>query len=148
MKKLKVLFENNKGWASEKMATDPTFFSNLSEGQVPAYLWIGCSDSRVPANEIVGLEMPKILKKSVVIFFLSFRQDNSRNKKRNLITKRIVDKNSFVTISINFEDANPLFNIIDSVILFDLASYYLALFNKVDPMAVKRISLLKNGMKK
>ncbi|PIP13348.1 MAG: bifunctional phosphoglucose/phosphomannose isomerase [bacterium (Candidatus Stahlbacteria) CG23_combo_of_CG06-09_8_20_14_all_34_7] len=99
-------------------------------------------------NEIVGLEMPKILKKSVVIFFLSFRQDNSRNKKRNLITKRIVDKNSFVTISINFEDANPLFNIIDSVILFDLASYYLALFNKVDPMAVKRISLLKNGMKK
>ena len=60
MKKLKVLFENNKGWASEKMATDPTFFSNLSEGQVPAYLWIGCSDSRVPANEIVGLEPGKL----------------------------------------------------------------------------------------
>ena len=52
---LKELFENNKKWAKEIRKKDPIFFSKLSKQQHPQYLWIGCSDSRVPANEIVGL---------------------------------------------------------------------------------------------
>ncbi len=55
MSNLKVLFENNRGWAKKMLATDPEFFSRLSHLQKPKYLWIGCSDSRVPANEITGL---------------------------------------------------------------------------------------------
>lgn len=50
------LFENNRRWRTEKTATDPDFFRRLSRTQAPAYLWIGCSDSRVPANEILGLD--------------------------------------------------------------------------------------------
>ena len=49
------LFDNNRRWAAARVAEDPHFFTRLSEQQAPAYLWIGCSDSRVPANEIVGL---------------------------------------------------------------------------------------------
>jgi carbonic anhydrase len=49
------LLENNRRWAADRVVNDPRFFSRLSEQQAPAYLWIGCSDSRVPANEIVGL---------------------------------------------------------------------------------------------
>jgi carbonic anhydrase len=49
------LFANNRRWAAEHIARDPDFFSRLARQQKPAYLWIGCSDSRVPANEIVGL---------------------------------------------------------------------------------------------
>lgn len=56
MKKLKILFENNAGWVAGKIAKDPTFFARTAKDQLPLYLWIGCSDSRVPANEIVGLE--------------------------------------------------------------------------------------------
>jgi carbonic anhydrase len=52
---LPELFENNRRWASERIAADPGFFARLSGLQTPPYLWIGCSDSRVPANEIVGL---------------------------------------------------------------------------------------------
>ena len=55
MKTLKPLFENNRRWREEMTASDPDFFSRLAEQQSPAYLWIGCSDSRVPANQIVGL---------------------------------------------------------------------------------------------
>jgi carbonic anhydrase len=55
MKKLPRLFENNRAWAREMTAQDPEFFSRLSRQQAPQYLWIGCSDSRVPANQIVGL---------------------------------------------------------------------------------------------
>jgi carbonic anhydrase len=51
----KRLLDNNKRWASEMTATDPTFFAKLSRQQAPKFLWIGCSDSRVPANQIVGL---------------------------------------------------------------------------------------------
>ena len=53
--KLPELFENNKRWATERARVDPEFFSRLVAQQAPAYLWIGCSDSRVPANEIVDL---------------------------------------------------------------------------------------------
>ena len=52
---LSDLFDNNRQWAASRVAQDPQFFTRLSEQQAPAYLWIGCSDSRVPANEIVGL---------------------------------------------------------------------------------------------
>lgn len=55
VKTLKHLFENNRAWAQRIHAQDPDFFSKLSRQQSPQFLWIGCSDSRVPANEIVGL---------------------------------------------------------------------------------------------
>jgi len=55
MKTLPDLFENNRKWASGIRAASPEFFSRLAAQQAPEYLWIGCSDSRVPANEIVGL---------------------------------------------------------------------------------------------
>jgi carbonic anhydrase len=52
---LRELFDNNRAWAAEQVARDPGFFADLAERQSPAYVWIGCSDSRVPANQIVGL---------------------------------------------------------------------------------------------
>jgi len=55
LKKLKTLFENNRRWATKLKNNDPEFFTKLLKQQAPEYLWIGCSDSRVPANEIVGL---------------------------------------------------------------------------------------------
>ena len=55
MKHLPRLFENNRAWAAEVAESDPGFFSRLQHQQAPSYLWIGCSDSRVPANQIVGL---------------------------------------------------------------------------------------------
>ena len=55
MKLLQHLFDNNKKWASLVEKDHPGFFQKLSHQQAPEYLWIGCSDSRVPANEIVGL---------------------------------------------------------------------------------------------
>jgi carbonic anhydrase len=56
MKTLKHLFDNNKKWATEIKAKDPEFFTRLSKQQTPDYLWIGCSDSRVPANQIINLQ--------------------------------------------------------------------------------------------
>ncbi|HEX6048045.1 MAG TPA: carbonic anhydrase, partial [Gemmatimonadaceae bacterium] len=55
MRTLSNLFANNRRWAAERSREDPTFFSRLVALQAPQYLWIGCSDSRVPANEIVDL---------------------------------------------------------------------------------------------
>ena len=55
MKNLENLFANNRNWAGRISRQDADFFRKLSRQQRPAYLWIGCSDSRVPANEIVGL---------------------------------------------------------------------------------------------
>jgi len=55
MRTLSHLFDNNKAWAGRIRQQDPDFFLKLSRQQLPSYLWIGCSDSRVPANEIVGL---------------------------------------------------------------------------------------------
>ena len=48
------LLENNKKWVAESLEKDPLFFERLANGQQPPLLWIGCSDSRVPANEIIG----------------------------------------------------------------------------------------------
>jgi carbonic anhydrase len=50
------LLLGNKAWAQEKIALDETYFSSMAKDQKPDYLWIGCSDSRVPANEVVGAE--------------------------------------------------------------------------------------------
>ncbi len=55
MRVLNHLFLNNRAWADGIRRQDPEFFERLSRQQSPAYLWIGCSDSRVPANQIVGL---------------------------------------------------------------------------------------------
>lgn len=52
---LQKLIENNRAWSEEISERDPEFFPTLAKQQAPDYLWIGCSDSRVPANEIVGL---------------------------------------------------------------------------------------------
>jgi carbonic anhydrase len=55
MRTLPQLFENNRAWAARQVARQPDFFARLVAQQAPQYLWIGCSDSRVPANEIVDL---------------------------------------------------------------------------------------------
>jgi len=58
--KLKHLFDNNVAWAARMELNRPGFFAHLAKQQSPKYLWIGCSDSRVPANEIVGLDPGEI----------------------------------------------------------------------------------------
>lgn len=55
MRDLKHLLESNRKWADKMTANDPHFFERLAALQTPEYLWIGCSDSRVPANQIIGL---------------------------------------------------------------------------------------------
>ena len=50
----KTLLDNNKKWVADKLSLDPDFFNKLAKGQKPPVLWIGCADSRVPANEIIG----------------------------------------------------------------------------------------------
>jgi carbonic anhydrase len=50
------LFRNNRAWSAQRVQQDPDFFTRLARQQAPRFLWIGCSDSRVPANEIVGLD--------------------------------------------------------------------------------------------
>lgn len=56
MRILPELIENNRRWAQKKVTKDPGFFERLANQQNPQFLWIGCSDSRVPANQIVGLD--------------------------------------------------------------------------------------------
>lgn len=60
MKPYEVLLKNNKAWAEGKISTDPNYFQRLSQLQAPEFLWIGCSDSRVPANEITGTDPGEI----------------------------------------------------------------------------------------
>lgn len=55
MSSIEMLFENNRAWSRQLREQDPNFFRKLALQQAPEYLWIGCSDSRVPANQIVGL---------------------------------------------------------------------------------------------
>jgi carbonic anhydrase len=52
----KKIIENNKIWSETKLAQDPEYFEKLAKGQSPPLLWIGCSDSRVPANEVIGAQ--------------------------------------------------------------------------------------------
>jgi carbonic anhydrase len=56
MRHLPDLFANNRAWAKSRAEADPDYFRELAREQNPGYLWIGCADSRVPANEIVGLQ--------------------------------------------------------------------------------------------
>ena len=56
----KKLLVNNKRWVTAQLELDPQYFENLSRGQTPEYLWIGCSDSRVPANTITGTDPGEI----------------------------------------------------------------------------------------
>lgn len=56
MSELTKLFDNNRRWAEDNRRNDPAFFERLAEQQTPKFLWIGCSDSRVPANHILGLK--------------------------------------------------------------------------------------------
>ncbi len=60
MKPYEVLLRENKKWAAEKLASDPKFFERLVHLQTPQFLWIGCSDSRVPATEITGTQPGEI----------------------------------------------------------------------------------------
>lgn len=60
MAELTKLFANNRRWATDMRLADPHYFDRLSEQQAPKYLWIGCSDSRVPANQILGLQPGEI----------------------------------------------------------------------------------------
>lgn len=52
----KKLIDNNREWVKSKLAIDPDFFNKLSKGQQPPLLWIGCADSRIPANEVIGAQ--------------------------------------------------------------------------------------------
>lgn len=60
MKSYEKLLLENKAWALEKVQEDPDFFRRLANLQTPEFLWIGCSDSRVPANEITGTQPGEI----------------------------------------------------------------------------------------
>ena len=60
MKSINKLLLENKAWAAEKKADDPEYFKALATIQTPEFLWIGCSDSRVPANEITGTQPGEI----------------------------------------------------------------------------------------
>ena len=56
MSKIEKIFENNKAWIAEKLAVDENYFENLSKGQSPEFLYIGCSDSRVTAEDLMGVQ--------------------------------------------------------------------------------------------
>lgn len=56
----KKILDNNKKWVEETLSKDPNFFADLAKGQTPPLLWIGCSDSRVPANEIIGAKSGEV----------------------------------------------------------------------------------------
>src|SRR6188768_221865 len=60
MKSYELLLQDNKAWAARKLAEEPDFFDRLLHVQTPEFLWIGCSDSRVPANEITGTQPGEI----------------------------------------------------------------------------------------
>ena len=67
MSSLKHLLARNHAWAAELRARNPDYFSAIAEEQAPRYLWIGCSDSRVPANEITGLALVHVLGPAPVV---------------------------------------------------------------------------------
>src|SRR3982750_3898139 len=60
MKHYEILLKDNKAWAAGKLKEDPEYFDRLAQLQTPEFLWIGCSDSRVPANEITGTQPGEI----------------------------------------------------------------------------------------
>ena len=60
MSEIPTLMENNRRWAEGGTERDPEFFERLSQGQSPQVLWIGCADSRVPANQVIGLDHAEV----------------------------------------------------------------------------------------
>jgi carbonic anhydrase len=56
LQRYEQMFEDNQAWAAAQDEKDPKFFENLAQGQTPEYLWIGCSDSRIPAEQVTGLQ--------------------------------------------------------------------------------------------
>lgn len=60
MNNFEKLIHNNRKWADSKTQSDPNFFKTHALGQTPKYLWIGCSDSRVPPNQILGLDVGEV----------------------------------------------------------------------------------------
>lgn len=98
-------------------------------------------------NEIVGLEKPDFIKTKIFIIFVLFKQMDEKNKKRTLITEKILKDSGFDSMIFEFEDDNRFFNILDSMMTFDLISYYLAIENGVDPMKIERIDILKKRIK-
>ena len=77
MKLLKHLFENNDAWANRSVAEDPGFFDRHSGQQAPPYFWIGCCDSRIPANLIVGLPPGEVFVHRNIANLLSNHDDSS-----------------------------------------------------------------------
>ena len=71
MKSIQHLFDNNQQWADKIKEEDPDFFKRLSEQQKPEYLWIGCSDSRVPANELLGMSPGEVFVHRNIMGFFS-----------------------------------------------------------------------------
>jgi carbonic anhydrase len=77
MRYLPELFANNRDWVDRRLAQDPEFFRRQATAQAPDYLWIGCSDSRVPANEIVGLDPGELFVHRNVANLISEDDDNA-----------------------------------------------------------------------
>ena len=77
MKLLQNLFRNNENWARSQLAQDPEFFNRNVAQQTPPFFWIGCSDSRVPANEIIGLPPGEVFVHRNVANLIVHRDSNS-----------------------------------------------------------------------
>ena len=101
MESYKRLLLNNKAWAEDTVSRDPEFFHRLENVQRPEFLWIGCSDSRVPANEITGTQpggtlevsppastAPKVRKQSPIPRYKSSTQINSVSAHKTTVTKK------------------------------------------------------------
>lgn len=77
MRYLPQLFANNRAWVDRRLAQDPDVFRRQATAQAPDYLWIGCSDSRVPANEVVGLDPGELFVHRNVANLLREDDDNA-----------------------------------------------------------------------
>ena len=84
---IKHLFDRNAEWAREIKKQNPEFFSDLSKQQAPEYLWIGCSDSRVPANQIVKLPPGEV---QLDLFLQTSEQDGFFLMAKNLDMREVM----------------------------------------------------------
>lgn len=97
-------------------------------------------------NEIVGMHKPEFIKEKTKILFITFESDSERIRKRMLVTEKLLRDAEFKTFNVFFSSSNVLFNIIDAIMLFDLASLLLSAKNDEDPMLIKRIEKLKKEL--
>ncbi len=90
----KRILDNNKKWVEEQLDLDPEFFKDLAKGQQPPLLWIGCSDSRVPANEIIGAKPGEVFPVPFYLdgktYELRFKFEKRENLKTELGTFRTI----------------------------------------------------------